>query len=456
MAEAVHGEKLGINWVSTFIKRHSDRIHSRFHDFRELARHQADTPETRQAWYKLVKHIYTSHIYFPHNIYNMDEVGFNIALQHRTRTVAPRSTHRKAQTLPTNSEHITVVACIGTESAPIPPLVIYKGESVLEGWTAEQNPPIPQRAITTFSGYSNSYITKMWLEDIFDPATKAIARNGKDRRLLFLDGFDAHVQLDFLESCWSRNIVPIILPANMSSEFQRLDVNFFGPLKNAYKRHLHKYLLGNTSPSISKGVFYRWHQEAWRETAQIRQLRSAWRDSGLWPLDQRVMGASRVLSPPPSVQIDPPVPIDLETYKANERGVGQGRYARAKVEEKKAAGLEGALTREKLKDQDINRLQETAALERIVRGSRKRARYPFGKAFDPEDTETYREELARDQEAKRVKLQQKQIEKRKGKGKEKEKGKGKGTPPVAAEILTGSPNLAGEASAGPSRRPLRC
>ncbi|EIW69183.1 hypothetical protein TREMEDRAFT_17451, partial [Tremella mesenterica DSM 1558] len=139
-------------------------------------------PKAVREMAEAVKHIYTSHTYFPHNIYNMDEVGFDIALQHRTRT--------------------------------------------------------------------------MWLEDIFDPATKAIARNGKDRRLLFLDGFDAHVQLDFLESCWSRNIVPIILPANMSSEFQPLDVNFFGPLKNAYKQHLHKYLLGNTSPSIAKGVFY--------------------------------------------------------------------------------------------------------------------------------------------------------------------------------------------------------
>ncbi|EIW69347.1 hypothetical protein TREMEDRAFT_17450, partial [Tremella mesenterica DSM 1558] len=129
-----------------------------------------------------VKEIYDSHTYFPHNIYNMDEVGFDIAIQHCIRT--------------------------------------------------------------------------MWLEDIFDPATKGIARDGQDRRLLFLDGLDAHVQLDFLDTCWVRNIVHIILPAHMSGEFQPLDVKFFGPLKDSYNWYLQKYLLGNTSPGIAKGVFY--------------------------------------------------------------------------------------------------------------------------------------------------------------------------------------------------------
>ena len=53
LAQAIRGRVLGVNWVSRFIDRHSDRIHSRFFTYRELARLQADTPEIRQAFYTL-------------------------------------------------------------------------------------------------------------------------------------------------------------------------------------------------------------------------------------------------------------------------------------------------------------------------------------------------------------------------------------------------------------------
>ena len=54
LAEAIAGEKIGSRWVLRFVKRHSDKITSKFHTYRELGRLQADTPATRAAWYSLV------------------------------------------------------------------------------------------------------------------------------------------------------------------------------------------------------------------------------------------------------------------------------------------------------------------------------------------------------------------------------------------------------------------
>lgn len=54
LAEAISGKTLGANWASTFTRRHSHQITSRFWAYQELARLKADTPETRRAFYKLV------------------------------------------------------------------------------------------------------------------------------------------------------------------------------------------------------------------------------------------------------------------------------------------------------------------------------------------------------------------------------------------------------------------
>lgn len=54
MAEAIYGDKLGVNWVSNFIKRHKSEITSDYFSYTERLRVKADTPEVRHAFYDLV------------------------------------------------------------------------------------------------------------------------------------------------------------------------------------------------------------------------------------------------------------------------------------------------------------------------------------------------------------------------------------------------------------------
>ena len=62
LAEAIYDGKLGANWVSRFVGRHKDVIHSRFFAYQEAARLKADTPETRKAFYSLVGRSWTLYI----------------------------------------------------------------------------------------------------------------------------------------------------------------------------------------------------------------------------------------------------------------------------------------------------------------------------------------------------------------------------------------------------------
>ena len=57
LAEALAGGRLGINRVSRFVDRRRDAIHSRFFAYQEAARLKADTPETRRAFYHLVRNL---------------------------------------------------------------------------------------------------------------------------------------------------------------------------------------------------------------------------------------------------------------------------------------------------------------------------------------------------------------------------------------------------------------
>ena len=195
----------------------------------------------------------------------MDECGFDLSGGRKVRRIGPVNHARNGQALPPFNEHITLVACIGIDSAPVPPLVIYQGRDVLENWTPADS-PVRQTAMTTDSGWMTSWGMMRWLEDVFDPATRDRVERGQ-QRLLIMDGHETHVKVAFLEACWSQGIVVLILPANMSGRFQPLDVNFFNTLKLRYHRKMTDYQLGSSLIPAAKGMFWRWHGEAWEDTA---------------------------------------------------------------------------------------------------------------------------------------------------------------------------------------------
>ena len=95
---------------------------------------------------------------------------------------------------------MTVIACIGVDSAPVPPLVIYKGETVQTSWFGINEPDVPQLFQATASGWSNSFMARLWIEQVFDLHTKDHAPAGK-YRLLLLDGLLSHINVDFLDAC---------------------------------------------------------------------------------------------------------------------------------------------------------------------------------------------------------------------------------------------------------------
>lgn len=138
LAEAVCNEKLGVNWVSSFISRHSQEISSRFWAYQELGRLKASIIETKTAFYNLVsfldalllkltrlqvKGVYDTGLYPPSCIYNLDEAGFEPASSARcVRSVDPTlPSQRRLPDPPQINISLSLLALV-RPTHPSPPL----------------------------------------------------------------------------------------------------------------------------------------------------------------------------------------------------------------------------------------------------------------------------------------------------------------------------------------------
>jgi len=192
-----------------------------------VARLKADTPLNRQAFYTLVrpfstlwmahetcndhqqvKTVLDTGLYSSWNIYNMDEAFFNLTSSSRTRRVAANTTPIKAQASLASSSHTTLVATISYSGCAGPTLHHLSWDVSTGGMVQDKGQPKMQ-AVVSESGWINGFLANQWLVDCFDSYTKARA-NGV-RRLVLLNGRNTHVQVSFLEACWGRNIVCLIL-----------------------------------------------------------------------------------------------------------------------------------------------------------------------------------------------------------------------------------------------------
>jgi len=255
---------------------------------------------------------------------------------------------------------------------------------------------VRQLAEVTDSGWTNGYITKKWLEQVFDPCTRERVPSGQ-RRLLIMDGHDTHVKVDFLHACWARDISCLILPANMSSILQPLDVAFFNQLKMSYHSKCKQHLLHTRSTTLAKGLFWQWHQEAWNETAVGRKIRPGWRDSGLWPLDRSMMGAEVKTphTPPPNpVPIEPPTPRTIRIGRSNDRAVRRGELDMQEVLRKTQKALEGSQAEVALLQAKLEGRNQAEELDRAARSKTGKSTFPHGGFLDPIYQAEHAEELA--------------------------------------------------------------
>ena len=186
-------------------------------------------------------------------------------------------------------EWITVLACICSDKTALPPSIIYSAKSgnVQDTWLDDWEPEKDTAYfVSSESGWTNDELGFTWLTTIFDRHTKAKARQGRDWRLLIVDGHGSHLNMKFLEWCYEHRILVLAFPPHSTHRLQPLDVTCFRALARYYSNNLNDWTFNTRGLSrLSKREFWGIFYPAWQSTMSDKVIESAWKQTGLLPLN---------------------------------------------------------------------------------------------------------------------------------------------------------------------------
>ena len=215
----------------------------------------------------------------------MDEKGFGMGLIGKEKVFCSRDNLHPYMKEPTNTEWVSVLECISACGDILPPFIIFKAKIMLEAWVKK----VQRRGRVCLSdkGWTNNYLGLEWFKQVFHPYTQRYQK-GK-YRLLILDGHASHITSDVIEFCRNQNIVLACLPSHTTHILQPLDVSFFFPLANSYRRKLSQKFRLIKAVAVGKRDFITLYQEVRGQITKESTIRHAWEKTGLFSFNPELI-----------------------------------------------------------------------------------------------------------------------------------------------------------------------
>ncbi|CBQ69896.1 related to transposases [Sporisorium reilianum SRZ2] len=191
-------------WLQSFLLRHP-AIRSHWSQCLDNTRLNGANETVVQEWFARLAKIMREFSVASTNVFNMDETGF-------------------------------MLGQAGSDGGQVLLLlIITKGRvHMVREQRRLVGVPALWRFAKTVNRWTNHQIGIEWLETIFEPNTRLSTQS--EYRLLLIDGHKSHTSEGFLDICWNRNIVPLLLLAHTTHVMQLLDVSIFSLLTASYRR----------------------------------------------------------------------------------------------------------------------------------------------------------------------------------------------------------------------------
>jgi len=305
LASKISGKKPGKNWVSNFKRRHADEIASDFLEPLDSSRNNADSWFKVHKYFDMLQKKWEKYQFEPQNVYNMDEKGFLIGVTQKSRRIFTKKWKESGKLIGHTQDGsrtwISLIATICADCTSLPPVLIYPSQSgdLQESWLQDYEPGDGTYFATSESGWTSNEIALKWLVKLFDRHSKHKARQGRDPRLLFVDGHGSHINMEFINDCETRNIIVCAYPPHSTHRLQALDVSLFSPLSTYYSQRLDDWMMaGRGFAQIDRHHFYKLFKPAYDQAFSEANIRSAFRKTGIHPLDPEVV--LRTLSTKPA------------------------------------------------------------------------------------------------------------------------------------------------------------
>ena len=214
----------------------------------------------------------------------MDEKGFLIGVLRQLQRVYSKEAFNKgllsAAGQDGNREWITCIASICMDGTWIPPTLIYQAQpGTVMDWWVEELDEVKHKVHFALSptGWTNNDLGYEWLTTIFDRYTKQKARQGRDYRMLILDGHGSHINMQFLNWCHEHRILVAVFLPHSTHRLQPLDVSLFGPLSQYYAQELDAWQFKSQAKrSLSKREFLGLFWPAFEKAFSVSNIASGW------------------------------------------------------------------------------------------------------------------------------------------------------------------------------------
>ena len=106
--------------------------------------------------------------------------------------------------------------------------------------------------------------------------------------VLLVDGHDSHLNLELFQLAEKNGIYLYSLLQNATHLIQPADVGLFGPLKKSWYKEVRLFTQRNPNKDINKKNFCSVFKATWEEVMSPSVLVSAFRKSGIYPLDRKI------------------------------------------------------------------------------------------------------------------------------------------------------------------------
>ena len=241
----------GKDWVKSFMQRHDNEISERM--AANITRARAGvTKETMESYFNNLKSTISDCP--PSNLFNYDETNVSddpgkrrLVFRRGTKYPEHISNHSKAAT--------SIMMCGAADGTLLPPYVIYRSENMWDSWTlgGPQGQPCCNQACcsrgTRYNRTKNGWMEVTCFTDWFETIFLPHARRLEGKKVMLGDNLASHFSDRVIELCTLNNIQFACLPSNSTHICQPLDVSFFKPMKNAWRKILTNFKMKH--PKVS-------------------------------------------------------------------------------------------------------------------------------------------------------------------------------------------------------------
>ena len=276
----------GEKWWKLFIGRHPD-VSLRQPEHLQLSRARCYTPEAINEWFKefgkflVDKKLKDS----PSQLWNADESGFPLCP--KSGRILAMKTDKNVYGVTGDSKEQITCLCAGSAAGDIlPPMEVFAGERF------RYNPMdkcIPNAYFgRSPNGWINTELFYGWLANHFAKLVHVRPV------VLLVDGHSSHIDIEVSKFCVENQIFLYCFPPHASHILQPLDVNFFKSLKSAWSKECTKFRSETFGVSVTKQTFSEVFKNAWFAAVKPSLLVSAFRESGICPLNRRAIDQSKL------------------------------------------------------------------------------------------------------------------------------------------------------------------